>query len=272
VERFVRDHWSCDRPLCKHAPIERLGALAELEDFADFSRWDRNRCTSMRAAVSKGETVRRIAVDRAQAALLWEVGATLSFNAVHKGNAAVAGWLRAVSRDVGASEAMCHANLYMSPAGAGVAKHFDAHPVIVVQVVGVKDWQIAPSSEGPHPLLNRDAPDESRMPRTSARFTMRPGSALYVPAGYWHQTRARSHSLSLTFGLRTARWLDIAREAFAAQLAKEATWRAYAWRGAGHPARRAELERCARRLADELASPGATASAPQTRRRRAPAR
>lgn len=229
VDQFLAQHW--DRaPLVRHGALARLGPLSDLEDFADFSRWYRQRGNSIAAALHRDGRYRRIGVDRAQAAMLWEVGATLSFNGVHGQSPQLARWVRALARDVGATATMSHANIYLSPRGAGVAKHYDAHPVIVVQVTGVKAWKLAPSHDKT-PLESCSDPPAPSMPRASLAVTMRPGSVLYVPPAWWHETRAVEASLSVSVGLRAPRWLDVVRDGVAEALGPEERWRGFAWRG-----------------------------------------
>jgi len=45
----------------------------------------------------------------------------------------------------------------------------------------------------------------------SQTVVLRPGSILYVPAGYWHSVEAEDEtgSLSLNFSISGARWVDI---------------------------------------------------------------
>ena len=248
------------RPHVRHGSLRRLGALADLEEFSDFRRWPRTRDVSITATMKAGAAGAEycsLAVDPAQAAELYLAGATLAFNGVQEWHGLLGRWLRDLARDLGLPADMCHCNVYISPAGAGVPKHFDSHHVISIQLIGAKLWSFAPNRLLDHPIDNhvaslplpaavvrysRGTPSR-RMPRGSTRVTMRPGSALFLPAGFWHTTRATEPSLAVTFGLRAPRWFEILRDELAARLERLADWREPAWGAAGTTAGRAAAEK-----------------------------
>lgn len=251
------------QPHVRHGSLRRLGALADLEEFSDFRRWPKTRELSITATMTAGAAGAAgadycsLAVDPAQAAELYLAGATLAFNGVEEWHAVLGRWLRDLARDFGLPAGMCHCNVYVSPAGAGVPKHFDSHHVIIVQLIGAKLWSFAPNRVLDHPIENhvasfplpasvarysRGTPSRF-MPRGSTRVTMRPGSALFLPAGFWHATRATEPSLSVTFGLRSPRWFEILRDALAARLERLVDWREPAWGAAGTTRHRAAAEK-----------------------------
>ena len=226
-------------PHVRHGSPRRLGALSQLEEFSDFRLWPRTRELSIRATLPPGAAHRSIAVDPVQAAELYAAGATLAFNGVEEWHPTLGRWVRALARDLGLPGGMCHSNVYLSPAGSGVPKHFDGHHVLVVHLIGAKSWSYAPnrSRDDPHDPVAVERAHRSdrvgRMPRTSKRIEMRPGSALFLPPGYWHSTRATEPSLSVTFGLRTLRWFELVADAVAARLGSIPDWREAAWGAAG---------------------------------------
>jgi 50S ribosomal protein L16 3-hydroxylase len=206
---------------------------------------------------------RKVRVDSVQAAQLFALGATLAFNRLHRSSGLLGEWMRGLARELGIPPGWCHCSAYLSPAGSGLPKHFDPHAVIVVQVIGRKSWRLAPNTNVVHPMEGHYAPNlsprtasysvgrvTSTMPRRSQRVAMRPGSALFVPAAYWHTTRAIDASLSVTFGLQAPRWLDLVSEAVAERLEGIASWREPAWGLRGDATQRAS----ARRRLDSLLS------------------
>ena len=282
---FLKRHFP-ERPCVRHGPKERLGALADVDQFADFRRWPRIRDLSIIATLTR-PAYRRIRVDPEQAAQLYGVGATLSFNGVHLWHPVMGEWVRTLSSELGVPADMCHSNVYVSPQGSGLPKHFDAHAVIIVQLVGRKTWFLAPEPDVINPLENQDVPPglprkksgELAMPRGSKRLEMRPGSVVFVPAGFGHQTRATEASVSVTFGLRTRLWLELVRDAVTARLSRFPAWREPAWGANGSAPQRARaMERFAQLLTGLQQSVGALEAddlleaafppAPRARRRR----
>jgi 50S ribosomal protein L16 3-hydroxylase len=67
---------------------------------------------------------------------------------------------------------------------------------------------------------------------------LRPGSVLFLPRGYWHQTRARAGSLSLNFTFDQPCWADVVLPEIRRALLREERWRELA-QGAGTPGRAA---------------------------------
>lgn len=246
------------RPHVRHGPIERLGALSNLDEFSDFRRWPKTRELVISATLMAGARYRKLIVNPLQAAELYGTGATLTFEGVDRWHPALGRWVRALARDFGLPADLCHCNVYVSPRGAGVPRHFDAHHVAIVHVIGSKIWSIAPNRRIAHPAENFVAAEalersvtrgrrdriSPKMPRSSVRIRMRPGSAFFLPAGYWHATRAMEASLSITFGLRAPRLFELLRDEIVARLEPVPEWREPAWGAAGTAKqRRASTER-----------------------------
>jgi ribosomal protein L16 Arg81 hydroxylase len=260
---FVSEYWP-KRPLWSHGAVERLGALQDLDEFSDFRRWPRERKLSMSATLP-GERYQKIRVEPEQAAALFTAGATLVFNGVNLWHPLLRAWASALARELSLPSELCHANVYLSPAGKGEPKHFDAHCVVAVQLIGEKTWRLAPNRDVVHPLENyvaspaaplergnrRTSASSRAMSRTSTRVLMRPGSAIFLPAGYWHTTHAHEASLSVTFGLRAPRLFELVRDAIGARLAKSEAWREPAWGiGGTGPVRATSRRQLAALLAD----------------------
>lgn len=112
-------------------------------------------------------------------------------------------------------ETMSHAvttNIYVTPPGGarGFETHMDWMDVIVVQVIGEKDWTVWTK-----PLTYLCQPDEKRKPTPkelketkalhSTEVRLKPGDALYIPRGFLHHAVTPSDSTSvsvhLTFGI-----------------------------------------------------------------------
>ena len=260
----------------RHGPPERLGSLTALDEFSDFRHWPRTRDLVISATMRAGTEYRKLQVDPVQAAGLFRTGATLAFESVDQWHPVLGRWVRALARDFGLPADLCHCNVYVSPKGGGVPRHFDSHHVIVVHLIGTKIWTLSPNrnvvhpvdnhvaSHEPSPSLARDAHGRiSRaMPRGSTRTAMRPGSVLFLPAGHWHATRSMGSSMSVTFGLRTLRWVELLRDAIVARLEPIAEWREPAWGAAGtsrqKDAAARRLDSLLRRMQEDLGQLTAT--------------
>lgn len=105
-------------------------------------------------------------------------------------------------------------NAYLSPAARGFGLHLDTQSVFILQLEGEKHWLHGAGPAAAFPPEGMDAyPDSKRerfrrlhpqAPLTEPRdcewrqCRLRPGDALYLPAGTWHQGTAGEHSLALT--------------------------------------------------------------------------
>jgi ribosomal protein L16 Arg81 hydroxylase len=103
-------------------------------------------------------------------------------------------------------------HLYCTPAGCpGIGWHYDAEDVFVLQTQGSKEWELRKNTVNPWPLVET-LPADMRYQREVMpliRCTLAAGDWLYVPAGYWHRTRAGEESVSLSVGVLSAAAMDV---------------------------------------------------------------
>jgi hypothetical protein len=146
--------------------------------------------------------------------------------------------------------------------------------VLVVHLRGHKRWQIAandairnpdfayfpdePSGVGARDVVGAsdrsfeasfDWPGE--MPATAHVHTMHPGSALFVPRGWWHATYAHDATASLIFKVGARSALSLVLDAIARRLRRIEAWSTPAplW---GPPEQRARVQTQLRALLAEL--------------------
>jgi 50S ribosomal protein L16 3-hydroxylase len=132
-------------------------------------------------------------------------------------------WLRTLETALGIPAGSARITAWMAPQGEGTALHFDAEDVISIQLVGEKCFEVAESVALPAPLGFQYGPGipaaadlypqaaEGFPDPTGATFTavqMQPGSVLVQPRGYWHRTRCRTPSLSVSIILSPPSRLD----------------------------------------------------------------
>lgn len=110
------------------------------------------------------------------------------------------------------------ANLYLTPRGAqGFDLHYDDHEVLVVQLEGVKHWEVY-SESIPFPVSPPSRPlDSQAVGAPVVCCSLGPGDALYVPSGFPHKARADADigSCHLTLSLHLATWIDLLRRVLA---------------------------------------------------------
>lgn len=182
-------------------------------------------------------------VDAAAAVAAFHAGAAMDARDIQTWFAPARAWLAALEAALGLASGegspYCHA--FVAAPGAGAEKHFDNREVVVLQLLGRKQWLLAPNPAWPHPLMphsagapphpyNRKAPAavlaDRAMPADAEERIMDPGAALFVPRGYWHATRALEPSLSFSFGVRCPTRVERFVERLRRELATDPAWRA----------------------------------------------
>ena len=132
--------------------------------------------------------------DPARIGALFEGGATIVLQGLHRWSEAVTRFCRGLELALGHP---CQVNAYITPPGAqGLDLHVDAHDVFVLQAFGRKRWEL------------HAAPREE--PRDPLDVDVAPGDTIYLPAGTPHAARAQDElSGHLTVGIHVARWRDV---------------------------------------------------------------
>jgi ribosomal protein L16 Arg81 hydroxylase len=102
-------------------------------------------------------------------------------------------------------------NLYASwRITSGFDVHWDDHDVIVIQVAGLKRWQLF----GPVDDCSNDSSQTKAPPRDKPLWEadVTSGDVLYVPRGWWHvATPCEQPAIHLTCGIRNFTGLDVMR-------------------------------------------------------------
>jgi hypothetical protein len=145
-------------------------------------------------------------VDDAALTRLFADGATIVLQGLHRTHAPIVDFASALAADLGHP---VQVNAYVTPPQAqGFSDHYDVHDVFVLQVAGEKRWFIR------EPVLRHPTQDQPWMDRRAAveqaaqrepllDVVLRPGDALYLPAGYLHAAQALGEtSAHLTVGVR----------------------------------------------------------------------
>jgi mannose-6-phosphate isomerase-like protein (cupin superfamily) len=132
--------------------------------------------------------------DPARVAALFEDGATIVLQGLHRWSEPVARFCRGLEVELGHP---CQVNAYVTPPGAqGLDLHVDAHDVFVLQAFGRKHWEV------------HEAPRED--PRPPHDIVVDPGDTIYMPAGTPHAARAQDVlSGHLTIGVHVTPWREV---------------------------------------------------------------
>jgi lysine-specific demethylase/histidyl-hydroxylase NO66 len=130
----------------------------------------------------------------ARVAALFEDGATIVLQGLHRWSDPVARFCRDLELELGHP---CQVNAYITPPGAqGLDLHDDAHDVFVLQAFGRKRWQV------------HAAPEEDERDPLDVELTS--GETIYMPAGTPHAARAQDVlSGHLTVGIHVTSWREV---------------------------------------------------------------
>jgi JmjC domain len=146
-------------------------------------------------------------VDDAALTRLYADGATIVLQGLHRTHAPLVDFGRQLTADLGHPVQI---NAYVTPPQAqGFSDHYDVHDVFVLQVAGEKRWLIREPVLR-HPTRDQPWTDHRAAVEAAARQTplidvvLRPGDALYLPAGFLHAAQALGEtSAHLTVGVHT---------------------------------------------------------------------
>ncbi len=132
------------------------------------------------------------------------------------------------------------ATVFVSSGSQGLPWHFDPAEVLIIPLVGHKDWflkencvvrfpfhKFVPSSAlEPDPELVMHCRGQLQMPDAhDLTWEGRPGSLCFLPRGWWHRTEAKTASVSLSIGFNTPRLMDVLLERFRSILGRSEVWR-----------------------------------------------
>jgi len=292
VASFMAAHWP-DVPLVVHGPPERfrwLAAILKVRSTEELlATWTGQVTVYPKTSADEFDAP---IVSVNQARTLWDAGFALVFGGVDDHAPGLAAVLGRLQSDLGLPRfAHGRCGAYATPPGAGAGSHFDDNVNFVIQLTGEKTWTLAANTHvrrptcrfvigGPRPAeeLVRELDGElpGTMPEPNEAITLRSGSMLFVPRGYWHATRALAPALSLNFTFDQPCWATVAADAVRRRLLAKAEWRELAM-DLDSPNREfagrawETMERLLRRLPEEVGVIGATEVLAAARARTSPA-
>ena len=120
-------------------------------------------------------------VDALAVAKLFDEGATVAFNQLHRRIPALSLLCASLGK---VFSSRLQTNIYLTPADSqGFRPHWDTHDVFVLQISGRKQWTIYDTLVT-LPLKGQGFDPDRHVPgRATAEFELGPGSAVYIPRG-----------------------------------------------------------------------------------------
>jgi 50S ribosomal protein L16 3-hydroxylase len=164
----------------------------------------------------------------------------LLFNNVQSISPELELWLTALREDLGLPvSAYARCMVYATPDRKGTAAHFDQNVNFVLQLHGTKKWTIAANENVVNPTerfaIGQPMTSELasyfegatpfKMPSDAQEVVLAPGSLLFVPRGYWHETSAEGDALALNFTFSQPAWVDLFTAALRSRLVLSPEWR-----------------------------------------------
>jgi hypothetical protein len=240
---FAREFWE-QRSLYRagsRAQLGELGLELDLNGLLQIARKPLAERRQVKAQYFNADGVHKeLSVEGEQIPDLLSGGMTICIGNADCCHAPFARVASEVRRELGWLGRMC-VNTYASPPSGGFGLHFDRQAVLTVQLGGEKTWRFSEAPATPAPPANfiagyPAALDEYRAEHPGAPFdlpdeellraeTLRPGDALFLPAGAWHRTVAGQDSLSIAITFVPYSLLDHAFEALRGRLAAQTAWR-----------------------------------------------
>jgi hypothetical protein len=148
-------------------------------------------------------------------------------------------WLDQLAAEVGIPNQAIRLYAFAAPSGGaqGTDAHWDPNEVIHVQLQGTKILRLAPNAHVVNPdmfatpfaedLVGQFHEGAPVKPPTSwQEVRLRPGSVVYFPRGYWHETSTQVPSFGVGLGFYWPTPVDVIVEHLRARLRQEAGWRA----------------------------------------------
>ena len=105
-------------------------------------------------------------------------------------------------------------NVYVTPPSSrGLDIHYDTHDVFVLQISGIKHWEVYGEALR-YPLAHQKRRGKVTEPgNAQIDVELKPGDSLYIPRGFLHGAETvEQESAHLTIGILSYTWLDVMHE------------------------------------------------------------
>ena len=174
--------------------------------------------------------------------------------------------VRTLTSDLGLPDGAIKCEIFCSSGESGLTMHSDFDLNFALLVRGSKRWRIAPNDHirnqtavckrgkdeqvDPHQLELADkVPFPDSMPSDSTELTFGDGGLLFMPRGWWHETKAEGECLQVNFVVNWPQWRQVLTAGLERRLLADPEWREYAYDLFGSEERRdAAIKAYAERL------------------------
>lgn len=179
--------------------------------------------------------------DSRSALKLFQMGLTVFFDDIAQYVPGATEFLRQLEQDLGINPGGARLTAFASPCDNGLAPHYDCNDVVSIQLLGTKQFGLAPLTELPYPYGRQYTPGTAALPDTYPQMTkgfpdwrgaqfdtieMKRGSVLFYPRGTWHQTRASAAaSFSLSIIIEPPAAVDCVIEQLRLLMLQDPRWR-----------------------------------------------
>ena len=248
TDDFLRDHWP-EKPYSSNggARLERLRDIPELESPVAA-------LTNSRAVkVFKPDGTMAVVPDGKAALPLFKLGLTCYLGTRHI--PALRESAEQLAADLGLPAGSIECEVFCSSGDSGAWMHSDFDVNFAVLLNGKKHWRMAPNEHirnqtGMCAPGSREAPDARQleladrqpfpdeMPEDSLEIDVEAGGLVFMPRGWWHETKAFGDCLQVNFVIQKPTWISVLTHALRERLMKDPEWRAYTFDVFGPPERR----------------------------------
>ena len=225
VPEFLQRRWPQEFHV-SHAPAPALAPLLDQSELRNVQALcSAPRRGTLRVDYTREERVSEFDVPVERAVSLFAAGCTIYLTDLRTGQSRL--WSKSLDATLGLIPGTATINAFTSMPGKGLAWHWDAQELFIVQVRGRKLWHVAPNHVVEWPTVNgspQQDPARGELsfqvknpaapiaaPERWTSIEMRPGSVMFLPRGYWHRAENIDESLHLVLQVRMPCWRDVLR-------------------------------------------------------------
>ena len=238
---FIHDNFNGKKPFVVHGEINRFSSFPVIESLCDVSKIA-STYTERVSMIHPKESSLDVA-NGSESLPYLDKGYTVYFRDIHKQFPEIRSMISELTQELGMPGNDFSAEIFTSKGLSGAQMHSDYHLNFSLQLSGTKDWYFARNDSitnqtsiclagdkkqvDPNQLKYAHGPFPEAMPGTVEKVTLKPGSLIYVPRGWWHTTQSTGDCVSINFITRGPHWARIFTKALENELLKDEQWREY---------------------------------------------